>query len=85
METAGQDKLERIRLVARVQLARDAAIEAVNRSDGSARARAVAIAARTRLALLNRALAIVALADPAVPSERAVNDAERLVVGSSDR
>ena len=45
----------------------------------------MAIAARTRLALLNRALAIVALAKPAVPSERAVNDAERLVVGSSDR
>jgi hypothetical protein len=85
VETTRQEKLERIRLIARVQLARDAARETMNRIDGSARARALAIATRIRFALLNRALAIVTLANPVVRPNAAVIDAERLLVASSDR
>jgi hypothetical protein len=59
--TYRQEKLERIRLVARVQVARDEATEAIGRNDGSMYARTMVAAAKTRLALLNRALALMSL------------------------
>ena len=54
----GQERLERIRLVARVQMAFDDVREAAGRNDGSPRGLAAAAEARRRLATLNRALAV---------------------------
>ncbi len=58
-----QQKLQRVWLIARALVAREAAKEAweLARHDRSARARAAAAAARERLAVLNRAVAVLAL------------------------
>ena len=56
------DKLQRIQLIARVQLAYEQLKETMQRyHDDSPRARAAVAAAKRRLAILNRALAIIAL------------------------
>lgn len=56
------DKLQRIQLIARVQLAYEQLKETMQRyHDDSPRARAAIAAAKRRLGVLNRALAIIAL------------------------
>jgi hypothetical protein len=56
------ERLERIQLIGRVQLAYEQLKETMQRyRDDSPRARAAIAAAKRRLALLNRALAIIAL------------------------
>jgi len=56
------DKLQRIQLIGRVQLAYEQLKETMQRyHDDSPRARAAIAAAKRRLAVLNRALAIIAL------------------------
>ena len=58
----GAEKLNRIQLIARVQLAYEQVKEALTRaSKGSSSARLAVALARRRLDLLNRALAMVAL------------------------
>jgi hypothetical protein len=58
----GQQKLQRLHLIARVQVAYEGLKEAMQRyHDGSPRARAAVDAARRRLRVLNRALAVMAL------------------------
>ena len=59
-----QQRLRRMQLIGRVEIAREAAEDAIRLydGDGSARASALIAAAKTRLALLNRALARMALA-----------------------
>ena len=59
---AGQARLQRLQLIARVQMAYECLKETMQRyHDGSPRARAAVSSARRRLQLLNRALALVAL------------------------
>ena len=66
---AGQERLKRIQLIARVQLAYEQLKETMQRyHDDSPRARAAIAAARHRLALLNRALAVLALEAAAQPA-----------------
>lgn len=61
-EKTGAEKLNRIQLIARVQLAYEQVKEAVTRASlGSPSARLAVALARRRLELLNRALAMVAL------------------------
>ena len=56
------ERLERFQLIGRVQLAYEQLKETMQRyRDDSPRARAAIAAAKRRLALLNRALAIIAL------------------------
>ena len=58
----GQKKLQRLQLIARVQVAYEALKETMQRyHDDSPRARAAIAAAKNRLQILNRALAILAL------------------------
>jgi hypothetical protein len=58
----GQERLNRIQLIGRVQLAYENWKETMQRyHDGSPRARIAVAAAKQRLALLNRALAMLAL------------------------
>ncbi len=58
----GQARLERIQLIGRVQLAYENLKETMQRyHDDSPRARAAIAAAKRRLAVLNRALAMLAL------------------------
>ena len=58
----GSDRMKRIQLIARVQLAYEQMKETMQRyHDDSPRARAAIAAAKQRLALLNRALAMLAL------------------------
>ncbi len=58
----GQARLERIQLIGRVQLAYENLKETMQRyHDDSPRARAAVAAAKRRLAVLNRALAMLAL------------------------
>jgi len=58
----GQERLERIQLIGRVQLAYEQFKDTVQRyHDDSPRARAAIAAAKKRLSLLNRALAMLAL------------------------
>lgn len=58
----GQARLNRIQLIGRVQLAYENLKETMQRyHDDSPRARAAIAAAKRRLALLNRALAMMAL------------------------
>ena len=60
--SGGQARLNRIQLIGRVQLAYENLKETMQRyHDDSPRARAAIAAARRRLAILNRALAIIAL------------------------
>jgi hypothetical protein len=57
-----QERLNRIQLIGRVQLAYEQLKDTMQRyHDDSPRARAAVAAARRRLALLNRALAMLAL------------------------
>ena len=57
-----QERLNRIQLIGRVQLAYEQLKETMQRyHDDSPRARAAVAAAKRRLALLNRALAMLAL------------------------
>jgi hypothetical protein len=61
-KTYGQDKLQRLHLIGRVQLAYEALKETMQRyHDDSPRARAAVGVARKRLQILNRALAVMAL------------------------
>jgi hypothetical protein len=56
------DRLQRIQLIARVQLAYEQLKDTMQRyHDDSPRARAAIATAKRRLAILNRALAIIAL------------------------
>jgi hypothetical protein len=56
------DRLQRIQLIGRVQLAYEQLKETMQRyHDDSPRARVAVAAAKRRLAILNRALAIIAL------------------------
>ena len=58
----GQERLKRIALIGRVQLAYEHLRDTMQRyHDGSPRARAAIAAAKARLSLLNRALAMLAL------------------------
>jgi len=58
----GQDKSKRLELIGRVQFAYEQLKETMQRyHDDSPRARAAIAAAKRRLALLNRALAMLAL------------------------
>ena len=58
----GQDRLNRIQLIGRVQLAYENLKETMQRyRDDSPRARAAVASAKRRLSLLNRALAMLAL------------------------
>jgi hypothetical protein len=58
----GQERLNRIQLIGRVQLAYENLKETMQRyHDDSPRARAAIAAARRRLSVLNRALAMLAL------------------------
>jgi hypothetical protein len=58
----GQDRTKRIELIGRVQFAYEQLKETMQRyHDDSPRARAAIAAAKRRLALLNRALALLAL------------------------
>ena len=61
-----QQRLNRLQLIARVQLAYEQVREVMRAHDGSARARAAVAAARLRLGLLNRALALMALESTAL-------------------
>ncbi len=59
---AGQQQLNRIQLIGRVQLAYENLKETMQRyHDDSPRARAAIAAAKRRLSVLNRALALLAL------------------------
>ena len=59
---SGQDRLNRIQLIGRVQLAYENLKDTMQRyHDDSPRARAAIASAKRRLALLNRALAMLAL------------------------
>ena len=61
-QARGQDKASRIELIARVQMAYEHLKDTMQRyHDDSPRARAAIAAARRRLSLLNRALAMLAL------------------------
>jgi len=66
----GQERLNRIQLIGRVQVAYENLRETMQRyHDDSPRARAAVASARRRLSLLNRALAMMALeAFQAVPA-----------------
>lgn len=58
----GQERLDRIQLIGRVQLAYENLKDTMQRyHDDSPRARAAIASARKRLSLLNRALAMLAL------------------------
>jgi hypothetical protein len=62
IEAGGQQKAQRLQLIARVQLAYEALKDTMQRyHDDSPRARAAVAMARRRLQVLNRALAIMAL------------------------
>ncbi len=62
MKHPRQERLNRIQLIGRVQLAYENLKETMQRyHDDSPRARAAVAAAKRRLALLNRALAMLAL------------------------
>ena len=62
MKTPRQERLNRIQLIGRVQLAYENLKDTMQRyHDDSPRARAAVAAAKKRLALLNRALAMLAL------------------------
>lgn len=62
MKTPRQERLNRIQLIGRVQLAYENLKDTMQRyHDDSPRARAAVAAAKRRLALLNRALAMLAL------------------------
>ena len=62
LQGAGENKGERLQLIARVQLAYGALKDTmVSYHDDSPRARAAVASARRRLQILNRALALVAL------------------------
>ena len=63
------DRLQRIQLIGRVQLAYEQLKETMQRyHDDSPRARAAIAAAKRRLAVLNRALAIIALEAASQPA-----------------
>jgi hypothetical protein len=65
----GHDRLQRIQLIGRVQLAYEQLKETMQRyHDDSPRARAAIAAAKRRLAVLNRALAIIALEAASQPA-----------------
>lgn len=65
----GQERLKRIQLIGRVQLAYEQLKDTMQRyHDDSPRARAAVAAARRRLALLNRALAMLALESAQQPA-----------------
>lgn len=65
----GQERLKRIQLIGRVQLAYEQLKETMQRyHDDSPRARAAVASARRRLALLNRALAMLALESAQQPA-----------------
>ena len=65
------ERLERIQLIGRVQLAYEQLKETMQRyRDDSPRARAAIAAAKRRLALLNRALAIIALEAAQQPASK---------------
>ena len=58
----GQAKLERLQLIARVQMAYESLKDTMQRyHDDSPRARVAVAAAKARLGVLNRALALLAL------------------------
>jgi len=62
LSRSGHDRLQRIQLIGRVQLAYEQLKETMQRyHDDSPRARAAIAAAKRRLSVLNRALAIIAL------------------------
>jgi hypothetical protein len=62
MQRQPHGRQDRIQLIARVQIAYEQLKETMQRyHDGSPRARAAVAAARQRLAVLNRALAMMAL------------------------
>lgn len=66
---AAQERLHRIQLIGRVQFAYEQLKETMQRyHDDSPRARAAVAAARRRLSLLNRALAILALQQAQQPA-----------------
>jgi hypothetical protein len=65
--TNGQQRLNRLQLIARVQLAYEQFRDTMQRANGSPRARAAVASAKRRLSLLNRALAMMAL-ESAVPA-----------------
>lgn len=66
----GQERLKRIQLIGRVQVAYETLRDTMQRyHDDSPRARAAVASARRRLSLLNRALAMMALeASQGVPA-----------------
>jgi hypothetical protein len=65
----GSDRLQRIQLIGRVQFAYEQLKETMQRyHDDSPRARAAIAAAKRRLAVLNRALAIIALESAQQPA-----------------
>jgi hypothetical protein len=67
-QKSGQQRLNRLQLIARVQLAYEQLREALpGARRGSRRARLAATEARQRLDLLNRALAMLALESAAAP------------------
>jgi hypothetical protein len=64
-----QERLNRIQLIGRVQLAYEQLKETMQRyHDDSPRARAAIAAAKRRLALLNRVLALLALEQAGLPA-----------------
>jgi len=66
---SGDDRLQRIQLIGRVQLAYEQLKETMQRyHDDSPRARAAIAGAKRRLAILNRALAIIALESARQPA-----------------
>ncbi len=66
---AGQARLQRLQLIARVQVAYESLRDTMQRyHDGSPRARAAIAAARKRLQVLNRALALLAIEAAAAPA-----------------
>ena len=66
---SGNDRLQRIQLIGRVQLAYEQLKETMQRyHDDSPRARAAIAAAKRRLGVLNRALAIIALESTRQPA-----------------
>ena len=68
-QTDGQQHLLRLQLVARVQLAWENLRDATRRAHvGSRQARTAVVPARRRLALLNRAMALMALGASPVPA-----------------
>ena len=67
--SSGQERLNRIQLIGRVQLAYEQLKETMQRyHDDSPRAREAIAAARRRLSLLNRVLAMVALQQAQQPA-----------------